>query len=185
MSTNDTAHSESVREHARFDSGPGKFRIGLLVLSNDYVMERDFINMRPSDDVAIFTSRLPKTPDCTVETLREMAPHISNTTSLLVPEGRLDVVAYGCMRFLPGTHTNQKVEHNETFADDSALTRGQEIALDIDENKAVPVVLDAGQISLHHCLLFRASGPNCTEDTRIGLAVRYPAFTIWVRQLLL
>ena len=56
MLTKDTAHFESVSEHARFDSGPGKFRIGLLVLSNDYVMERDFINMRPSDDVAIFTS---------------------------------------------------------------------------------------------------------------------------------
>ena len=87
---------ESVGEHARFDSGPGQFRIGLLVLSNDYVMERDFINMRPSDAVAIFTSRLPNTPDCTVETLREMAPHISGSTSLIVPDGHLDVIAYGC-----------------------------------------------------------------------------------------
>ena len=76
----------------------------------------------------------------------------------------------GCMRFLPGTHTNQKLEHNETFADDSALTRGREIALDIDENKAVPVILCAGQISLHHCLFAHASGPNSTESTRI---VRY------------
>ncbi|MFT5111318.1 MAG: maleate isomerase [Parasphingorhabdus sp.] len=81
---------------ASYDNGPGKHRIGLLALSNDYVMERDFINMRPSDDVVFYTSRLPNTPDCTVETLKVMAPHISTSTSLLIPEGRLDVVAYGC-----------------------------------------------------------------------------------------
>ena len=96
MSDNVQNCFKSIGEHAQFDSGPGKYRIGLLVLSNDYVMERDFINMRPSDDVALFVSRLPNTPDCTVATLREMAPHIASTTSLLVPEGRLDVVAYGC-----------------------------------------------------------------------------------------
>jgi hypothetical protein len=79
----------------------------------------------------------------------------------------------GCMRFMPGTHLQQKLEHVETFAEDSALTRGQELAIEIDENKAVPVVLKAGQISLHHCLLAHASGPNLTASTRIGLAVRY------------
>ena len=87
---------ESVSKHGQFDNGPGRYRIGLLVLSNDYVMERDFTNMRPSDDVAIYVSRLPNTQDCTVETLREMAPHISNAASLIVPDGHLDVVAYGC-----------------------------------------------------------------------------------------
>ncbi|MEM7291988.1 MAG: hypothetical protein AAF420_01170 [Pseudomonadota bacterium] len=87
---------ESLEQHAAFDGGPGKYRIGLLVLSNDYVTERDFMNMRPSDEVAIFTSRLPNSPDCTVETLQQMAPHITNTASLLVPEGHLDVVAYSC-----------------------------------------------------------------------------------------
>lgn len=79
----------------------------------------------------------------------------------------------GCMRFLPGTHRHNKMHHNETFAADSDLTRGQEIALEIDEAKAVPVVLKAGQISLHHCLLAHASGPNRTGAPRIGLAVRY------------
>lgn len=79
----------------------------------------------------------------------------------------------GCMRFLPGTHLQSKVEHIETFAEDSALTRGQEIALDIDGDKAVPVILKAGQVSLHHCLLAHASGQNRTDRPRIGLAIRY------------
>jgi maleate isomerase len=87
---------ESVNQAPKFDQGPGKFRIGLITLSNDYVTERDFMNMRPCDDVAIYTSRLLNTPQCTVETLQAMAPRITEATSLLVPEGRLDVVAYAC-----------------------------------------------------------------------------------------
>jgi maleate isomerase len=87
---------ESVNQAPEFDQGPGKFRIGLITLSNDYVTERDFMNMRPCDDVAIYTSRLLNTPQCTVETLQAMAPRITEATSLLVPEGRLDVVAYAC-----------------------------------------------------------------------------------------
>lgn len=87
---------ESVNQTPQFDEGPGKFRIGLVTLSNDYVTERDFINMRPSDDVVIYTSRLLNTPQCTLETLQAMAPKITEATSLLVPEGRLDVVAYAC-----------------------------------------------------------------------------------------
>ncbi len=79
----------------------------------------------------------------------------------------------GCMRFMAGTHRLNKVTHNETFAADSALTRGQEIAIDVNEGEAVPVVLKSGQISLHHCLLAHASGPNRTDRPRIGLAVRY------------
>lgn len=87
---------ESVKETSLLDRGPGKFRIGLVVLSNDYVTERDFINMRPCDDVAIFTSRVANTPECTVETLQRMAPLITAAAALIVPEGRLDVIAYSC-----------------------------------------------------------------------------------------
>ena len=87
---------ESVKQTPEFDDGPGKFRVGLVTLSNDYVTERDFINMRSNDDVSIFVSRLLNTPQCTVGTLQEMESKITEATSLLVPEGRLDVVAYSC-----------------------------------------------------------------------------------------
>ena len=38
----------------------------------------------------------------------------------------------GCMRFVPGSHTKRLVPHNDTFAEDNLLTRGQEIAVDVD-----------------------------------------------------
>ncbi len=78
------------------DEGLLKHRIGLVLLSNDYTSERDFINMRPNDDVGIFVSRVPNTSECTLETLPMMSPHITAASSLIIPDGRLDVIAYSC-----------------------------------------------------------------------------------------
>ena len=79
----------------------------------------------------------------------------------------------GCMRFVPGSHDNPIIPHNDTFADDNLLSRGQEIAVDVDENDAVDIILQPGQMSLHHGLIFHASGPNISNDRRIGVAIRY------------
>jgi non-heme Fe2+,alpha-ketoglutarate-dependent halogenase len=35
------------------------------------------------------------------------------------------------------------------------------------------VPLKAGEMSLHHVMLVHGSGPNTTDDRRIGLAIRY------------
>ena len=78
------------------DNGPGKHRIGLILLSNDYATERDFINTRLGDEVAMFFARVPNTPECNLETLPKMAPHITTAAGQIVPEGRLDVIAYCC-----------------------------------------------------------------------------------------
>jgi len=59
----------------------------------------------------------------------------------------------GCMKFIAGTHTRQ-VQHEDTFDQNNLLTRGQEIAVEVDEAKAVYVELKPGQASLHHVLLF-------------------------------
>jgi non-haem Fe2+, alpha-ketoglutarate-dependent halogenase len=78
----------------------------------------------------------------------------------------------GCMKFVPGTHKNQ-VPHADTFASDNLLSRGQEIAVDVNEKDAVLVELKPGQASMHHVLLFHGSEPNQSDDRRIGLAIRY------------
>ncbi|MBN34080.1 MAG: phytanoyl-CoA dioxygenase [Rhodospirillaceae bacterium] len=79
----------------------------------------------------------------------------------------------GAMRFVPGSHHEGLVEHRDTFADNNLLSRGQELAVDVDENAAVTVALKAGECSLHHGSLFHASGPNTTDDRRIGLVFRF------------
>src|SRR5688572_11325911 len=84
-------------------------------------------------------------------------------------------VENGCMRFVPGSHQKKDVPHVDSFAQDNLLTRGQEIAVDVDEASAVNVLLRAGQASFHHGHMFHASGPNTTNARRVGLAIRLVA----------
>ena len=82
-------------------------------------------------------------------------------------------VASGAMQFAAGTHRMGQLPHADTFHEHNLLSRGQEIAVKVDEGKAVPVPLKAGEMSLHHVKLAHYSGPNTTDDRRIGLAIRY------------
>ncbi len=78
----------------------------------------------------------------------------------------------GAMRMVPGTH-HEQVAHRDTFARDNLLSRGQEIAVEVDEARAVDVVLHPGEMSLHHVRMFHGSPPNRSADRRIGYAIRY------------
>lgn len=79
----------------------------------------------------------------------------------------------GCMRFVPGSHEMSIVPHNDTFAEENLLSRGQEIAIDVDEASAVHIELRPGEMSLHHGRMFHASGPNTSDERRIALVIRY------------
>jgi non-heme Fe2+,alpha-ketoglutarate-dependent halogenase len=78
----------------------------------------------------------------------------------------------GAMRMVPGTH-HEQVAHRDTFAHDNLLSRGQEIAVDVDESRAVDIVLRPGEMSLHHVRIFHGSPANRSGDRRIGFALRY------------
>ena len=78
----------------------------------------------------------------------------------------------GCMHYSRGGH-RARLRHVEHKTDDNMLTRGQEIAVEIDEATVVDVCLRPGQVSFHDGLTPHASGANNTDDTRIGFAVRY------------
>lgn len=82
-------------------------------------------------------------------------------------------VESGAMKFWPGSHLKNQLEHRDTFDKDNLLSRGQEIAVDVPEGEGVDVALKAGEMSLHHVLLVHGSGPNTTHDRRIGFAMRY------------
>jgi chlorinating enzyme len=82
-------------------------------------------------------------------------------------------VESGAMKFWPGSHLRNQLEHRDTFDRDNLLSRGQELAVDVPANEGVDVPLKAGEMSLHHVLLVHGSGPNTTADRRIGLAIRY------------
>jgi ectoine hydroxylase-related dioxygenase (phytanoyl-CoA dioxygenase family) len=79
----------------------------------------------------------------------------------------------GCMKFLPGSHNQDQLQHIDTFHKDNLLSRGQEIAVEVDAEASVDCLLEPGEISLHHVKLVHGSEPNRSADRRIGLAIRY------------
>jgi len=79
----------------------------------------------------------------------------------------------GCMRVLPGSHQGELLPHKDEYADGNLLTRGQEIAVEVDEHKTVAMPLNPGEISLHNVRVAHASSPNQSADRRIGLSLHY------------
>lgn len=81
-------------------------------------------------------------------------------------------VEMGCLRVMPGSHLGPDLHHDETHAPDNMLARGQSIA-GMDESRAVPMEVRAGEFSLHHERTAHASGPNRSAMRRIGFAFFY------------
>jgi len=81
----------------QLDHAQGRCRIGLLALTNDYVVERDMMAMRPDDDeVHLFVARVPFEGECEPEALAAMAGRLTDATDTILPGGRLDSVIYSC-----------------------------------------------------------------------------------------
>ena len=78
----------------------------------------------------------------------------------------------GNMRVVPGSHRTL-VAHVDTFHPDNLLSRGQEITVEVDEREAADIILEPGEMSLHHVLMVHGSGANPSDDRRIGYAIRY------------
>lgn len=79
----------------------------------------------------------------------------------------------GCMSVLPGSHKGEMMPHQDEYQAENMLTRGQAIAVDIDESQTVAMPLAPGEASLHNGRLAHASAPNHSADRRIGLSLHY------------
>jgi len=77
----------------------------------------------------------------------------------------------GCMRMWSGSHKGKLKNHEQKFDEDNLLTRGQTIE-NVPIEETDPVVLKAGQMSLHHPTVIHGSGLNKSKDRRIGFVVQ-------------
>ena len=89
--------------------------------------------------------------------------------------------ANGALEVAPGTHLQDQIPHRDTFSKNNMLTRGQEVAVDVDPKSAVMLELEPGEMSLHHVRLIHGSAPNPSKRRRIGFAIRY--IPTYVRQV--
>ncbi|MGR3503295.1 phytanoyl-CoA dioxygenase family protein [Pseudaestuariivita sp.] len=81
--------------------------------------------------------------------------------------------ASGCMEFVAGSHKNPILAHTDTHDPANLLSRGQEVQVEIAPEDRVEIALQPGEMSLHHGLTIHGSGPNGSDDRRIGFVIRY------------
>tara|TARA_B100000965_G_scaffold396052_1_gene410421 strand:- start:693 stop:1520 length:828 start_codon:yes stop_codon:yes gene_type:complete len=77
----------------------------------------------------------------------------------------------GCMRMWAGSHKDNLKKHDQKFNEGNLLTRGQTVK-NVPIEKTTPVILKAGQMSLHHPTIVHGSGINKSNDRRIGFVIQ-------------
>ena len=82
--------------------------------------------------------------------------------------------ANGCMRVVPGSHKEGLLAHDNIRDDPNLLNkRGERINRAVDESQAVDVILQPGEMSLHHSTIIHSSNANESDEPRVGFIVRF------------
>jgi ectoine hydroxylase-related dioxygenase (phytanoyl-CoA dioxygenase family) len=92
--------------------------------------------------------------------------------------------ANGCLRVIPGSHRGQRL-HEHLSEDRTDLTLNQRLAAgSFDEDRAVDITLQPGQMSLHDVYMIHGAAANRSAQRRTGVALRYmPSTSVFDRQL--
>ena len=77
----------------------------------------------------------------------------------------------GCMRMWSGSHKDNLKEHDQKFNEGNLLTRGQTVK-NVPHQETTPLILKAGQMSLHHPTVVHGSELNKSNDRRIGFVIQ-------------
>ena len=100
-----------------------------------------------------------------------LEPPEAHTAWIAVDDADL---ANGCMEVIPGSQREGIATHGTSESGQNLLSINQEIPDElVDQSKAVPIELKAGQASIHEGQLFHASRPNRSDRRRCGLTVRF------------
>ena len=71
-------------------------KIGLIALSSDYMIEKDFISVIKDKNIDFFVNRIETFNPLTSENLIKMSEKITEVTKDILPDEKIDCVAYGC-----------------------------------------------------------------------------------------
>ena len=79
----------------------------------------------------------------------------------------------GPLKFIPKSHKGPVQKQIDTYDKNNLLSRGQTVNTKINENDVVTAILKQGEMSIHHVGMIHGSDENCTNEDRIGIALRY------------
>ena len=89
----------NIMESKKIDPKFNKYqnpKIGLIALASDYMIEKDFINIIKDKKVDLFVNRIECFNPLTKENLIKMSEKVTEVTKDILPDEKIDCVAYGC-----------------------------------------------------------------------------------------
>jgi hypothetical protein len=90
----------------------------------------------------------------------------------------------GCMRYIPGSHSQRRLWRHELTEDDDQVLNQQVASDQFDVNDARDDILHAGQMSLHDVYLIHGSNANVSGRRRAGYVMRYiPGTSLYDREM--
>lgn len=145
----------------------------LRLVSDDRLV--DIASIFVGDDIALFASHYVNKPPFTG------MPVLWHQDAAYWPLEPMEVVTLwlavdestpenGCVRVVPGSHKEQ-VHDLRRKGNDNVL--GSESDVDVDESTAVDIVLQPGDVEVHHPNIMHASNANTSPNRRCGLTIRY------------
>ena len=92
-------------------------------------------------------------------------------------------VENGCVKFIPGSHKRKELRPHRTNKDPNFTLHQELLESEYDDDKAVPLELEAGQMSLHDVYLLHGSETNDSGKPRRGMTMRFmPGTSVFDRE---
>ena len=92
-------------------------------------------------------------------------------------------VENGCLKFMPGSHKRKELRPHRTNKDPNFTLHQELLESEYDDDKAVPLELEAGQMSLHDVYLLHGSEANDSGKPRRGMTMRFmPGTSVFDRK---
>jgi len=183
-----------VSAHIEGDNGEGANREGVKGSARflELAMDREIVDLVSGvigDDVILWGCHVFCKPAAEgYETPWHQDGHywpirpLANCTAWVALEP--STVANGCLRVIPRSHLGQHL-HEHLNEERTDLTLNQRLAAgSFDEDSAVDLELQPGQMSLHDVYMIHGAAANRSAQRRTGVALRYmPASSVFERHL--
>ena len=85
----------SIKIAPKFNSGINS-KVGLIALSTDFMIEKDFKKIIENMKIDLFVNRIRSYYPLTKENLIKMAENLTEVSKDILPDEKLDCVVYGC-----------------------------------------------------------------------------------------
>ena len=85
----------SIKIAPKFNSGINS-KVGLIALSTDFMIEKDFKKIIENMNIDLFVNRIRSYHPLTKENLIKMGENVTEVSKDILPDEKLDCVVYGC-----------------------------------------------------------------------------------------